>query len=285
MPLKYFICPDSDRIETKLCLQHCRTLEECVTLPTRLEIVEGEREWTGVPHTTQLLNGLRLEWLRIKKDYATVPKARAFQLLGVSHHRVLGTPKSGLLRSWMFPELELSENELDHRISTIDLIETDPDNHKSYIITDYKTWGSYRVAKTLGIVKGAAKGTFITDPSQVDIKEVALQLNGYRIHAESSGYPISKMRVQITVRDGGLMMARQRGLEELMYMITIPHLVDDAVRSFYNTKAAELLQFLKDDIAPPVCTADERWDGTRCRDYCDLLEFCPEGKLFAMQKG
>ena len=31
-------------------------------------------------------------------------------------------------------------------------------------------------------------------------------------------------------------------------------------------------------LMPPVCSEEETWNGKRCISYCDVVEFCPEGR-------
>ncbi|GAI25908.1 unnamed protein product, partial [marine sediment metagenome] len=48
-----------------------------------------QRLWTGKPSTTQLINGTRLELLKITTDYFIDPQKLAFALLGTKHHEDL----------------------------------------------------------------------------------------------------------------------------------------------------------------------------------------------------
>jgi len=73
MPLKYALCPDGITIEVEQCLKQCRRAGgRCLTLPT-LHTVLRDRPWTGIPSTTQLLNGTRMEYLKIVSEYAVDP--------------------------------------------------------------------------------------------------------------------------------------------------------------------------------------------------------------------
>src|SRR4030042_1804166 len=85
MPLKWFRCPDSEVISVEECLDECRIEERCLTLPT-LAYISKEREWNGVPSTTQLINGTMLEFLKLTQPYLIDPDSRAFSLSGTLHH-------------------------------------------------------------------------------------------------------------------------------------------------------------------------------------------------------
>ena len=78
-PLESYICPDKVKIPVQDCLTHCRMDQRCLTKPT-LVLISRERDWNGVPSTTQLLNGTMLEYLKLTKPYAVDPDSRAFML-------------------------------------------------------------------------------------------------------------------------------------------------------------------------------------------------------------
>src|SRR4030042_4644218 len=88
MSLQWFLCPDKEVTTIKDCLQHCRMVERCLTLPT-LKLISTEREWAGKPSTTQLLNGTMYEFLKLTQPYCVDPDSRAFSLAGTKHHAAL----------------------------------------------------------------------------------------------------------------------------------------------------------------------------------------------------
>lgn len=139
--LEWFQCPDNKIIPIKDCLSKCRMDERCLTLPT-LTIISTEREWKGVPSTTQLLNGTMMEFLKLTQPYTVNPDKRAFMLAGIRHHQQLELAAKEL---GLPAEIALS---IDRDI--FDLLELE-DGH--LVLTDYKLWGSYRVARALGIVE------------------------------------------------------------------------------------------------------------------------------------
>ncbi len=243
-----FVCPDGNRVSHQQCLESCR--ERCLTLPT-LASLASVREWTGVPSTTQCLNGTRMEYLKIVNDYYVNPKDRAFALLGTRHHFHLEaiTRKLNVL----------SEEKLKGEVTgIIDLLEPahEPD---SYILADYKTSGSYKVARAL-------KG---------DMSDWELQLNNYRVMVEALGFPVSRMLIQCTVRDGGTFMARKNGLTENIYLIAVKRLDDAAVKDYFYRKSHMLIKAVESGEMPPPCSGEESWGGRRCLGYCEVAAFCP----------
>lgn len=291
--MTHFICPDGQRRPISECLQGCPRPEgECLALPYLIQIAD-RRPWTGKPSTTQLINGTRLAFLEITQNYAVDPFERAFAALGTRHHH-------------RFKEIAkklnvLSEEKLEGEVTGIlDLLVPDRQvTYEAYRLYDYKTAGSFKVAKALGLVgrkipnlggevyktsgKWGKAGdpkmvtVFDQDPKAVDMWDWELQNNNYRIMVEACGFPISEMFNQVTVRDGGTMVAQNRGIVKNIYLIPIKRLPDDEVKAYFRNKRLALLHFLSKQTVPPPCTAKESWDGRRCDGFCDLWEFCDVG--------
>lgn len=272
MPPKWIICPkNKETILIEDCIGHCT--DRCLTLPT-IKAITQEREWTGNPSTTRLLNGTMLEFLKITKDYTVNPQNRAFALVGTKHHTMLKEIADELK---LPSEISLGPDGHD----VFDLIEPENDH---WTLTDYKVWGSYRVARALGIVKSGKgkEATFITDPGMVDLWETELQLNHYRVMLEKLGMKIGRMQVQVTVRDGGLQMAKTRGIDFNIGLIPIKRLDDMEVLNYFAWKKTKLLDTLEEyknnpEYLPEPCNDKESWDGNRCRGYCEVAQNCPKG--------
>lgn len=286
MPMTHYICPDGEQIPIPDCLQHCRMGKRCLTRPTLLAILLSERPTIGEASVTRLLNGTMLEYLKHKHDYAISPRDRAFALLGSNHHSLLAS-LAGL-------DAIAEERQQGMVAGTPDLLDPDEEQPGSYVLTDYKTYGSYRVAKILGLVgdktwrtgrdgKRYSQTTWRIDPLQRDIYSEQLQLNCYRILFQNRGYKISRMQLQITVRDGGVAMAKQRGITELIYLVDIPPLSDGWVANFFQDKLQQLQHALNTNTIPQPCNERESWEGRRCLDYCEVAQFCPQG-IFLKQK-
>lgn len=268
-------------------------------MPTLIDVGWG-REWVGKPSTTQCISGTRFMWLQLTKDYAVNPIDRMFALLGTRHHKRLE------IIAEKMQVLAQSEEKVDEAItSIIDLLEPDPLDDSGFILTDYKTAGSYKVAMALGIVQqqvvdptgavyqknvtkngeivhlsGDPKSVWLSavDSEKADMRDWVLQLNHYRVQVEGHNWPVSHMQVQATVRDGNTLIANRRGLHLPVYMIPIPLLPDGEVWDYFTRKGYALIEAMKDeDTMPPECSEDERWGRRKCERYCEVVEFCPEG--------
>ena len=89
MPLTHFKCPDGVTRPISECLEKCPRPEgRCLRLD-KLHEISYDRQWNGKASTTQLLNPVRMEYLKITKDYAIPPKSRAFAIYGTYQHRRL----------------------------------------------------------------------------------------------------------------------------------------------------------------------------------------------------
>ena len=261
MPLRYFNCPDNTTRPISECLDKCPRPEgRCLSLPT-LHTIGKAREWTGTPSTTQCLNPTRFEYLQIKYDYAVDPFDHAFALLGTRHHGRL----EQVAKKIEGLEAELS---LKGEVSGIlDLLE--PINgSEDYRLIDYKTYGSYVVAKLLGI-KGHG---------EYDKYKLALQLNNYRLMAQDLEFKITELKAQITVRDGGTFSAKKNGIDLNLYLLPVEIVPDIEVKEYFLTKAYKLCAAVEKSELPELCDYEERWQGRRCKgSLCNVHMYCPEG--------
>lgn len=294
MPLTRFKCPDGKIVPVEECLAGCS--HRCLTLPT-LQLIAKERKWSGTPSTTQLLNGTMLEFLKITKDYVVDPQDKAFALLGTRHHKKLEEVAKEL---GLPAEVGLTDEERD----IFDLLEPSGDG---WVLTDYKTWGSFRVAKALGIVEvgkvpdpsgatykvsgkwgkaGEPKmvARFEQHPELADLWEAELQLNSYRLKLEEKGLGVTKMQLQITVRDGSLVVALSRGVERNIYLVEVRRLDDGEVKKYFHDREGWLSTALVLGRWDIPCDTRECWDGARCKGYCEVAEFCPKGILYQGDK-
>jgi len=249
--LKYFACPDSESIVIEDCIKHCRMQDRCVSLPLLSYFAEHRRVWTGKPSTTQLIQPLRSEYLKIKFDYAESPDSMVYKLLGLNIHRKL--EKTAL-------PSHLQEEFLEDEISTGFMDSYDGDTRTLW---DYKTIGYYKAKK---IIEDIAS----------NVLDWALQLNRYRMLLEKAGFPVERMCVQAIIRDFGW-MAKKAGVTKAMYIIPIHMIEDEKIESYFGTKASALLSCLETNTIPPVC--DDRWDNdSRCKNYCAVKSFCDYGR-------
>lgn len=298
MPMTDFICPDGVNIKLANCIKDggCRLKTRCLCRPM-LKKISIQREWKGIPSTTQLLKGTRQAYLEIVNDFAIKPDDRVFMILGTTIHNDL--EKFG--DNVSLAELDLSDDEGSIRP---DLLECE---NGVYSMIDYKVTGSFVVAGALGLYKveepmldpetgepiiykkdgkGGKKGetrmhqVLHQDDARIDLKEWPLQLNNYRIGLETKlGIQIGRLLVQAIVRDGGTAIAVGRGVIDKAYQIDIPMIPDLEVTAYFNEKKAALLTALSKKKEPPVCSEHERWEEDRkCTDYCPVNRFCSHWK-------
>jgi len=264
----------------------------CATLPY-LRLVGYDREWRGVTPSAAG-TGPRLLYLKATTDYVIDPNDRSFAAIGTGTHAKLS------LHQYIHDVL--SEEELsDGKIKWIaDVLEIDENSPKMelYILNDYKTFGSYKAAKVMGIVpvdkplldekgkpvllksgknKGKPKTKKVVEyhPEKKKNREVALQLNRYRILFESYNFPISKINIQINPRDGNTYIAKNRGIDRNLYMEPIPILPDQEVLEFYDKLQTEVDEAFKTGWIRR-CNSWESWNGRRCKGYCEVSDACVE---------
>jgi hypothetical protein len=266
--LRNFKCPNGSVIPITQCLEKCVRKEgRCLSLPT-LYTIGDAREWRGRPSTTQLISPTRMEYLKIVHDYARDPLDSAFALLGTRVHKHLDVMAKKIEQ--LISEQHLTDADTH---GTLDLLEPDELEEGFFKLVDYKTWGAFSVAKNLGIK------TFDSDP---DVSDATYQLNDYRCKAEALGLPVSRMIIQAIVRDGGTWTAKKMGITENFYMIPVRRLPDDEVRKFFTERTALLLGALESHTLPKMCSYSECWtNNRRCKEYCDVACFCPEGAQLA----
>ena len=285
MGAKWFVCPDGQRCEIEQCLkpQGCRMGSRCTTW-SFLSLAGAQRTWNGVPSVTQLIKGTCQAYLELTTDYAIEPDDSAFRIIGTKAHDKLAK---------QHPDIFVEER------LTVDGISGQFDEYTVEdgvaILSDYKTSGSFSVAKCLGVdYKLVATGEvykvktkdnkpgdpkmgkqWFVDPSKRDAFEYDMQLNQYRIMMESIGYPVDKMRLVFIVRDGGTRIATDRGILRKTYLAEVPKIADETVTGYFQKKRAALLMALEAKAMPPKCSDRETWDGVRCEKFCPVKEKCP----------
>ena len=291
MPAKWFLCPDNQIREITKCLEDggCKLDDRCASRPY-LRLIGYDREWKGVSPSSAG-NGPRYLYLKATKDYVIDPDDRAFAALGMGTHNKLSLHK--------YTYNVLSEEPLkDEEMRGIpDVLEQDEKQNNHYILTDYKTWGSFKVAKALGIKQidepiiengkpvllksGLNKGKpktikkKVIDLSVVDLRAEEYQLNRYRMFFEKYNFPISQMRIQVVSRDGKTYVATNRGIERNIYIIPIKRLPDEEVNNFYRILQGEVDEAFIGGYAR-LCNDWESWEGRRCDGYCEVKEHCME---------
>jgi hypothetical protein len=296
MPAIGFICPDGVKVTFEECFNECRLKDDlpcgrCKALPL-LRKVSLQREWTGVPSTTQLIGGTREAWLKITRPYFINPEERVFALLGTQVHSVL--EKFGMGDN--FTEERLRDEICSGAFDFYD--------GESETLFDYKTWGSYKVAQALGIKSidvpmldengnsvcfktGARKGQQKTRKEYIfgdvvtkalGIFETSIQMSNYRDKLKQilpNGYTVKNMAVQVISRDAGLMVSAMRHIEEKAPLIPVNGISKHWIDRYLQRKRDLLFEALENDYSP-VCRKRERWDGRKCQKYCDVSEACQQ---------
>ncbi len=294
MSLKWFICPDNEKIEVQDCLKQggCRMGERCATR-SYLQLAGRERPWTGKPSTTQLIQGTMAAFLKLTKDYAVSPDSRAFMINGTKAHANLEDSSDELS---LLEQRFDGENTPETGISDV----FEQEDGKS-ILADYKTSGSFKVAKALGFFvedeptgevfksgknKGQPKMRKILKrlPEKEDRWEWEMQLNKYRIELEKRGYKVDALKIQCIARDGNTYIARSRGVFRNVYYFKIKILPDKEVIQYFKEKREALLLALKQGYWNDICTAEENWDGIKCASYCEVAEHCKYGKYLKEER-
>lgn len=269
-------------------------VKRCAPLPY-LRLVSFDRKFRGVT-PSQSGNGPLMIGLKATVDYAIDPDNRAFAALGTTVHGRMA--QEGLTFN-VLSEEALSDEQTK---GIADLLEEDENAAHGYILTDYKTSGSFAVAKWLGIyvekrdvpvlddkgnqvllksgpnkgkVKTKQETTIKQDDQHVQKREIELQLNRYRIFFEKNGFQINEMRVYAIPRDGGTYIAKNRGVMKNGYFVPINRLSDDAVLDYYTNLQSEVDVFMKTGRVR-LCDAWENWNGNRCMNYCDVAEDCKD---------
>tara|TARA_R100000278_G_scaffold106463_1_gene83024 strand:+ start:562 stop:1443 length:882 start_codon:yes stop_codon:yes gene_type:complete len=286
MPLKGFKYPDGEILSIEeLSRENVDVSRMGVSIPTLIHMSQ-QRPVDRKPSTTELLNGTCHSFLERTEDFYIYPQDNAFALAGTLHH--LKLEDSSKTHDRLMSEVTLETMGIT---GTIDLYDKE-----TKTLVDYKFSGSYKIAQCLGMTfrkinhptevykrngrwgkAGSPKRVkqFYVDESLIDFGDWGWQVNFYRYLLESNGYPVEKMFVQATVRDGGLQIARERGLDRNIYMIEIPFIHNDHLIEKFSSQKDALLKALESDELPEICTKEERWRGNKCESYCSVREICP----------
>lgn len=281
MPAKWFICPDSEQIEIRECIDKgCRLawrmpVGRC--LPARtLRLIGEQRKWNGVPSTTQLLKGTRETVLEILYDYPQDPQDAIFRIIGTKSHGAL--------------EQHTGDNELNEERLFDDISSGQFDIYDDGVLIDTKTSGSYKVMRALGLKSvevetgevyksGKKKGLPKTKKEIIsgyhkDRLDWAIQLNDYRMKIEACGFPVHTMAIECLVRDGNTFIAQSRGIDFNGRLVPINRISDHWIRRYMTAKARQLHEALKTGEIPPKCSWRETWGGKKCKRYCNVREIC-----------
>lgn len=300
MPAKWFRCPDGETIPIEHCLKlgGCRMAERCGTRPY-LKMAGRNRPFNCKVTPSAAANGPLYMYLKGTVDYVVSPEGMVWASFGIGTHGKLSIHK--------YTQDVISEEQLsDEAMKGIpDVLDESEVEEGKFVLYDYKTWGSYKLAKALGIIKaskdeivtdtqgrpvllksGPNKGKpkthkvtwFIIKPEDV-IKTGALfseemQLNRYRIFFEKAGFSIKEMYIQAIPRDGGTYIAEGRGITRNLYIIPIRFISNVQVLAHYERLQEELTHACETGGEARLCNTRECWSGRRCDGYCEVAEYC-----------
>lgn len=259
--------------------------ERCLSHRT-LKAISEQRTWNGCPSATQLLSGTREEYLKIKKNYAIDPQSSIFAIFGTGCH--------AFLEGYLENDKMIAEKRLKDPTGSYSG-QFDCYDGKRQILYDVKTYGSFKTAHLMGLVKhrdpimgadGKQKKyrngkkmfkTYFTVGRRSNF-DVAVQLNAYRLMVEHAGYPVKDMQVEVFTRDAGTFAAKDRGVTTNMQLVRINFISDRWIQRFMLTKAKRLKEAIEKDIMPPPCSYRECWGGRKCVDFCAVWKFCDKGR-------
>jgi hypothetical protein len=285
MPAIGFKYPDGKEISFEDIFENGKLeLERMGIVMPMLRELAKQREPNRKPSVTECLIGTCEAYLKRTKDYYIDPQEHAFALAGTLHH----------LRLESNADDESSEIAMEGMDIT-GIVDLYDEESKSLI--DYKNAGSYKVSQALGLDfyleddpsgavylrkgKWGSKGDpkkvkrFWMNPEKADLGDWEWQINCYRYMLEKQGKEIKNMYVQITVRDGGIQAARDRGVENKIYLIEVPYIHNDHIEDKFTKKRDALVEALSLGKLPEMCSEEERWGGKKCEYYCDARDVCP----------
>lgn len=272
--IKYFRCPNGDKVEVKDCLAGCD--HPCLTLPTRI-FASRTRKWDGKTFsTTQLLQPTLLSFLKLTQPETVAPMDTLQAGLGTAGHALL---------EGCIPQDYIGEFRMLNDKGTIsgqpDLIDL-----KNHILYDYKFVAAFSLAMMLGyerkgywyeFKRGARKGQKewryrYEMGGTPDYHNYDWQQNCYRLLLAEKGIRIDKMVLQVTAKESDA-TCKQLGLDKRTYLIELPKYDDDVVRKKFDDAYSKLKAALDTNTIPEKC--DDTWDGRRCAGWCSVNEFCP----------
>jgi hypothetical protein len=254
-----------------------------------------DRTWTGKLSATESLSGFREVYLKYKTDYIYDLDAAAHAIAGEIVHANLA-------------QFALNDSEIALHVGNTKGVADRIEKHGDETwLVDYKHQGAYSVKKFLGYIhevvevldeagrpvrfkSGKRKGQIKTKKELVYRPEtrrdnnITWQLNIYRYLALEMGLvpSIDKLKVFFIIRDGKTMAARNIGIEGRTLMEDVEILPLDEVKTHLIERSEAMLDYMRTETLPPVCTQEECWEGRKCSGgYCEVSAMCkhmdPEG--------
>ena len=292
MPVTKFQCPTGNIVPIEKCLAACSNQQRCMFLPTLRAIAKSVDRKISEPTVTELLCGIRETYLKKTTDYAVDPMQQLYAIHGSAVHTI----NEGHTEGNMLSEERLADNVTSGKFDLYGQII----DYSDKTLGDYKITSSYKLMRALGYYKvdvptgevyktGLKKGQpktrkeWRTDGVR-HILDWAIQLNYYRILLEQRGFTVDRMEIQAMCRDYSLKVASERNITKPVYIIHINKISDHWVKLYMETKAKRLKDALEKGYLPKLCSAKERWQDRKCRDYCAVAENCPYGRMVKHSK-
>ena len=281
MPVERFICPDGKEQFVSECLVECRMKSRCMFLPT-LQVIARAQERTTDFTVTELIGGTREAYLKRTMRYAIDPQKQMFSMQGNAvHHFMQQFSNVKILQ-----EIRLQGDGYSGQFDMYgQLLGFERDT-----LGDIKVTSSYKISKALGYRQesvdtgtvyqsGARKGQarkrkIWHEDGTRGVFDWALQLNAYRILLSLYGLSVNKMVIQAICRDGSLRVAQERNLDRAVYLIPIRKMSDLWVKKYLGMKRDRLKEAMDNQAMPPVCRKRERWNDRKCKDFCEVSQFC-----------
>ena len=256
-------------------------------LPTLRSVAASLNRNLNGASVTELIAGTRETYLKKMTKYAVEPQNVLYALHGSAVHTMHEQHTDGNM---------LSEIRLKDAITSgkFDLYGQILDEDEG-VLGDLKVTSSYKIMKALGrykvdvptgqyYVSGQKKGQMKyrkewRDDGVRGVGDWAIQLNYYRILLEQQGLSVNRMVIQALCRDSSLRMAAERGIDQAVYLIPIRHISDRWILRYMQKKSQNLQKALAEKRLPPRCSSKERWHDRKCKDYCQVAEHCPYGKV------
>jgi hypothetical protein len=231
-------------------------------------MAEPKERVEGKFSVTQLIAPTRISYLRMVNDLYVSPKSLIKSFYGKAFHSTTGS-------AFGCAEVLVEDDQCS---GTFDLFDEG-------VLIDYKVWGSYRVARALGlhsikVINPVTKrpNTRWVPGGEPEIQEETLQLNRYRmlLHQRFPDLIQHSMKLFVIVKDAELQTAFSRGVTEPYYWIDIPQWDDINIWSWFEDKRLSLERAMETKTTA-CCDSVENWNGNRCK-YCDVAEFCNVGQ-------
>ncbi len=287
MPAHAFICPNRSQVPIEDCLKQCQQPMRCMFLPTLRSIAASLNRNLEGASVTELISGTRETYLKKMTNYTVDPQTVLYALHGSAVHTLHEQHTAGNMLSEIRLKDAVTSGKFDLYGQILDADEG--------VLGDLKVTSSYKIMKALGrykvdvptgqyYVSGKKKGQMKYSKEWRDdgvrgVGDWSIQLNYYRILLEQQGLAVNRMVIQALCRDSSLRMAAERGIDQAVYLIPIRRIRDEWILRYMQKKAENLKTALAERRLPSRCSSKERWHDRKCKDYCQVAEHCPYGKV------